>query len=509
MLVKLAKGHWSRMAVFFVVVLVLVGCTHVRQVAVPLPAFETPTESRELTSTPHILSEFVSAVKTPTQTAVPTAEEILELPKPIPMPLMGTEVHKYSSEIHDALQEGGFDLLRKNALRWNSVEVTEGNYRWDKVESLEKELESYSSLGIETILIVRSAPLWAQQIENNSCAPIRPDKLEAFALFLSEAVARYSAPPYNIKYWELGNEPDVDPVLIPANSVFGCWGDQNDEYYGGRYYGEMLKVVYPKMKAANPEIQVLIGGLLLDCDPMNPPEGRDCLSSRFLEGILEAGAGNFFDIVSFHGYFHFWGSLRSEERSGTFSPRGGIVLGKANFLREVLQQYGLEKPLMHTEGAVLCRESSSNQYCNPPGSLYRDAQADYVVWMFIRNWADGIRGTIWYMLEGPGWHNAGLLDTEFTPQPAFLAFQFLRQELDGMDFIRQIGNENPDLRVYEFADQDRQVWVAWSVDAEALLQLPVEVVQVVDLFGENLTHEEEALLIQRPVYIRFDRKITP
>ena len=39
----------------------------------------------------------------------------------------------------------------------------------------------------------------------------------------------------------------------------------NDPYYGGGYYAEMLKIVYPQIKAADPEAQILIGGLLLFC----------------------------------------------------------------------------------------------------------------------------------------------------------------------------------------------------------------------------------------------------
>jgi hypothetical protein len=39
--------------------------------------------------------------------------------------------------------------------------------------------------------------------------------------------------------------------------------------FGGEYYGNMLKIVYPAIKSADPQAQVLVGGLLLDCDPVN------------------------------------------------------------------------------------------------------------------------------------------------------------------------------------------------------------------------------------------------
>lgn len=85
------------------------------------------------------------------------------------------------------------------------------------------------------------------------------------------------------------------------------------------------------------------------------------------------------------------------------------MLGKALFLREVLSSYGWDKPLLHTEGALLC-PSSFKTSCNPPGPAFYEAQADYVVWLYVRNWAEGLLGTMWYTLDGPGWQESALLD---------------------------------------------------------------------------------------------------
>ena len=94
-------------------------------------------------------------------------------------------------------------------------------------------------------------------ISDKACGPIKPDALNAFGDFLFEAVSRYSLPPYNVTYWELGNEPDVDWNVANSAMPFGCWGDASDPYFGGGYYAEMLKVAYPQIKAANPEARVL------------------------------------------------------------------------------------------------------------------------------------------------------------------------------------------------------------------------------------------------------------
>src|SRR5690606_32739206 len=125
----------------------------------------------------------------------------------------------------------------------------------------------FSEQKLTPIIVISHTPTWAQQVPGASCGPIKPTALADFAKFMGEMASRYSKPPYNVHYWEIGNEPDVAPEQVPNDSVFGCWGNMSDPYYGGAYYAEMLKVVYPAIKKADPLAQVVFGGLLLDCDP--------------------------------------------------------------------------------------------------------------------------------------------------------------------------------------------------------------------------------------------------
>ena len=84
-------------------------------------------------------------------------------------------------------------------------------------------------------------PAWAQKYPGVACGPISEDALDDFAEFMAALVSRYSQPPYNVRYWEIGNEPDIDRTLVDSQSIYGCWGEKDDPYYGGKYYGEMLK----------------------------------------------------------------------------------------------------------------------------------------------------------------------------------------------------------------------------------------------------------------------------
>ena len=117
----------------------------------------------------------------------------------------------FGAEMDQITQARGLNQLvaanatwtRRNALIWSSVESTEGARDWNAVASLESELQAASANGLQVILEVRSTPEWARKIagSGSSCGPIRADKLAAFGAFMHDLVARYSAPPYNIKVW--------------------------------------------------------------------------------------------------------------------------------------------------------------------------------------------------------------------------------------------------------------------------------------------------------------------
>ena len=468
----------------------------------------------------------VVRINRPTETpnlspTIPTSEPISEPPSepnndmsnsesqdPEPSMAFGTESHLMDFQNQtEIIGETGLQLVRHNALIWHDVEPSEGERQWEIAAELEDKLINASSSGLSTILIIRGTPEWAQMIPGSFCGPIKQEKLDAFADFLSEAVKRYSIPPYNVKYWELGNEPDVDPNLVPFTSVFGCWGDQNDPLYGGGYYAEMLKLVSPAIKSADPEANVLIGGLLLDCDPTQPPEGKDCKPGNFLEGILSNGGGDYFDAVSFHGYAPYFGptsgipnGLFFDDHHPSWEHRGGVVIGKVDFLREVLAKYNFEKPIFHTEGSLLCTEQNPTD-CDPPGEDFYDSQADYVIRMYVRNWVNGVSGTIWYQFEGPGWRHGGLLDENQNPKPAYDALKFLMTELSDAEYSGGLAQFDA-LEGYEFTTPEKRIWVLWSPDEiDAQIRLPENVISVFDKFGNDITPDGVDISVNNPIYI--------
>jgi hypothetical protein len=503
---KIGKGLGLILPLSFIL---LAACSTKRpteQVASEMPQLssETANPTQKLEATSSQIGGFTaiptSPQETPLVSSTPEAEGI-------PMLNVGSESRTLELQEREALiQDAGLKFMRYNGLLWPRVEPQEGERKWNAIGKLEKKLADASATGVEVILIIRGTPEWAQKVPGSSCGPIKPNKLESFADFMGDVVRRYSVPPYSIKYWELGNEPDVAPSLVAPDSVFGCWGDENDPYYGGGYYAEMLKAAYPAIKSADPEANVLIGGLLLDCDPAQPPEGQDCLPGKFFEGILQNGGGPFFDYVSYHGYAPYAGSssghggLYLDEHFPNWEHRGGVLLGKIDFLRELMQEYNVDKPLFHSEGSLIC-PGSNQADCDPPGESFFESQADYVVWLFIRDWAEDVKGAIWYPFEGPGWRFGGLLDENQEPKPAYRALSFLTKELEGATYTGRL-TDFPEINGYEFITQGKRIWVLWSPSEQPQqISLSEDVLAIYDKYGDPIEFQSGEVSVSSPIYV--------
>jgi hypothetical protein len=264
----------------------------------------------------------------------------------------------------------------------------------------------------------------------------------------------------------------------------------------------MLKKVYPAVKAANRNAQVLVGGLLLDCDPRNPPEGKDCRSSNFLEGILRAGGGRYFDGVSFHAYDYYGGARGSYGHAGwraSSSATGPVGALKAQFVQEVLRKHGFgAKFLMNTEMGLVCGSDGLEPLCQTAD--FSDTKAAHVVQAYVATLTGGWRAGVWYNLTG--WRASGLVDAQGKPVPAGVAYRVAAQALRGAATWRSIPAD-AGLKMVEFRRRDgSRVRIVWSVDgAEHELAAVSGVASAYDTFGTPLAARALPPVGVLPVYI--------
>jgi hypothetical protein len=394
------------------------------------------------------------------------------------------------------------------ALEWDRIEPERTNpptFFWD--EANEEGMLIAAESGLTIIANVSYTPAWAQKIPGYACGPIAQESFQRFGIFLQEAVLRYSKPPYNIKYWELGNEPDVLPQQVEPRSGFGCWGDSNDPYYGGGYYAEMLRVVYPYIKAADPEAQVLIGGLLFGCNPDIPyvrNDGSlvDCSASRFFEGILANGGGSYFDGVSFHAYDYYYQKFGMYGHLGwhsDYTDIGPVVNQKTMFIRQLLEEYGYNpKDLYATEIALLCGSTGKETQCLTDD--FQNTKAYYVVYAMITAQALDIKSFIWYELRG--WRASELVQNNLNPLPAYDSFQFVSNQLSKSTFSRNL--ELTGMQGFEFikTGTNQRLWVLWTLGAQDMpLLLPQMPEGIYNVWGETQTTVDALMLSPAPVFV--------
>jgi hypothetical protein len=473
------------------------------------PAVSTPAPTQAGTAPQAATPQPTAPGVEPANTPLPTAA--LEPGTSVPLlPVGGIEMHNISERGGlEVVKSTGAYWLRLNGLRWGLVEPQEGVRNWEAVAALEPQMIAASEAGLELILIIRSAPAWAQQIPGRGCGPVAEDKLPAFAQFMQDVVARYSAPPFNVRYWELGNEPDIDPQLVDPDSIYGCWGNAADEYYGGGYYGQMLQSVYPAVKAADPGSQVVVGSLLMNCNPDNPPEQPrgsgnyvDCSPGRFLEGILRAGGADFFDVVGFHAYDYYYGIYGAPRAFGNDNwfahsrTTGPSLIPKTRFLRAVLEEYGAgDKALVNTETALIC--TGDDSACQVED--FENVKAYYAAQAYAAAAAEGLLANLWYSITG--WRGSGLVGAELTPLPVTAALTASLERLGEAQFVRQI-TDYPEVMGYEFQKDGRRWWVIWGLAREAVsVTLPSTPQALEDVYGEPLPAAAEIQLTEAPVYI--------
>jgi hypothetical protein len=469
---------------------------------VTVPAIQSQTDAAVTTENP-VPTNSAEGDGTPFSNIVPAAGN------PPSRPIVGIEFPTKDARNAQLAADLGAHWLRRNALLWSDVELLPGVREWEKEASLEAELKAASSQGLQVILIVRSAPLWAQKYPGVYCGPVKVEQLYAFANFMKEVVVRYSVPPYNVKYWELGNEPDVDYRQVSPDSEFGCWGNHDDPDFGGGYYAEMLKAVYPQIKSVDPQAHVLVGGLLLECNPDNPPinaagQAKDCSAGRFLEGILKAGGQGYFDGISFHSYDFFsknlgLGAYGSGNWFNTWNTTGPVLFAKTSFLRNLLNQYqATDKELLDTELALLC-PSQNIQDCDTQD--FNLTKAYYAAQAYAVSQVQGLTATVWY--SNPLWRSSGLFDQQGQPLPAYQAIKVSAQAIGQATFVKEI-DQYPGVKAYEFQSDNKRLWILWSLDGEDhIVSFPQKPASAYDVFGESLPIADHLTIGLKPVYLEW------
>lgn len=387
-----------------------------------------------------------------------------------PETLFGVQMYGLWASNNDSL--GLARLARASWVRWpvswREIEpnnVGPDQYKWTGVDAA---ISSATLSGHRLIVTIGSNPAWAATYPQG---PIDKVGLSEFAEFVGELVERYDGDGHRdapgspvVTYWEFYNEPDGDNRWAAEQGYGGYWGR-----YGAQY-AQMLCAANHAVKTSNPNAKVVLGGLAYD---LFTDQGGSFYRA-FLDDVLNAGGGACFDTMNFHYYPSF---------ESHWVAYGYGIIGKATFLRQKLQTYGLSKPLVITEAGWFSNQSSAGE-----GSP--EIQARYVVKLFTQSAATNAQSMIWFSWIDPGapYEAFGLLShSDGNPKLAFWVYQVAAEKI-GLSRFVQVYAAGTAMEGYRFtAANGKPLYVFWSRDAVTRsVSVPGSQARVVNMQGQAI-----------------------
>ncbi len=163
---------------------------------------------------------------------------------------------------------------------WAYYQGQDGAIAWEHPDMI---INHAAAQGVSVIARIGLTPAWARP-KDTPLTYLDADAYKDFARFTAVFAQRYRG---QVSHIIIGNEPNLNYE----------WGYRQTTYQD---YVDLLKVVYPVVKAANPELIVLAGALAPTLEPAGSPWGLNDLD--YLTGMYQSGAADYFDGLAVHAY---------------------------------------------------------------------------------------------------------------------------------------------------------------------------------------------------------------
>ncbi|PWB54482.1 MAG: hypothetical protein C3F13_06935 [Anaerolineales bacterium] len=361
----------------------------------------------------------------------------------------------------DALKDIGAEWTRV-MIRWQDIQPNNAQ-EWI-FSDYDNRLGQISEAGVNMIAIIDQPPTWAG--DQTSCERFTIAHEAEYLQFLTQVVTRYRKPPYNIKTWEIFNEPD------------NCYGG---DYYP--LYVEFLQKSFQKIKEIDPSATVLMGGIAYDWfkgegDPKAP------FDRYFPDNVMLLDGGGYMDAFNFHYFPDFapeWERWNIPPRptcyeDGISYTAGGIdILAKRNYFNNRMNTcYQVYKPIWLTE-------TGQHGYTGDEGSLRN--QAYYVIKGYTRGLAAGIKNITWYELaDNLDGFGQSLLYPDLSIKPGFTTYKTMVEALKGYRYLRTLDISGGEGYVFSNSCGQEKIF-AWGSDVPMIIP-QAKMVKITDYLGQ-------------------------
>jgi hypothetical protein len=389
----------------------------------------------------------------------------------------------------ELLKLAGFTRIRDD-LAWESIEKKPGKY--EIPERLERMINTVPEYGIKPLLVTGYNNGKAYPGKFKKSFPTTREMREAFGNAVAYAVQYFGS---RVTEWEIWNEPNsAHPV--------------ND-------YLPLLKTVYPKIKAANPEATVISCG---GGGAGGGPGGAMILPIANADGL------RFMDGFSIHPYMSpgydpdFGYSAKGSPIPRVSVPHFMEHLHR-NFSRRKKRPDGISPKLYVTEVGWYVQHPGERQ-----ATCTELVQAAYFARLYLlgRAASNGAVPIYWYDFQNDGTdplereHNFGLIRWDFSPKPAYQAAAVVASMLQNRPFVKAIrdnvtvspADRNRDLlrsgivKLYLYGQDNDRMLAAWTAQGDPqiwnrkckvtfTLPFPYESATLTDWSGKNLPMPEK------------------
>jgi hypothetical protein len=198
----------------------------------------------------------------------------------------GISVSANFTQLPAALQRREMDLMQRMGVHWLRVTVPWSRVQHvkeypEKWELIDRVMSEAAARKMVVDAIVDKPPAWALHPGPHVACDVQPPfDRRAYGRFTATLAARY---PYSVlRAIELENSPNI-PGVWPTPDPCA--------------YAAVMKAAYRRIKAADPRVQVLTGGIGgTRADATHIP------GDVFVDRLYDYGAKGHFDAVSFHPY---------------------------------------------------------------------------------------------------------------------------------------------------------------------------------------------------------------
>jgi hypothetical protein len=263
-----------------------------------------------------------------------------------------------------AARNMGFNWV-EYGIYWSDEEPSPGNYSWlNGPNNVDNVADAARNAGVNLLIRISQTPAWARDPSCSQYATCPPANVGDFGRFAGALAARVRTrlSGQSIAY-EIWNEPNSGDQ----------WGFLQPD---PARYTSLLRSAYPQIKAADPSATVAGGALTTVAEQRLTIPHMDDL--QFLQGMYDAGAAPYFDVLSDHPY-----GFISPPEQDPVSGNTGLVFRRAERHHDYMVANGDgNKQIWATEMGWAIDPRTEGQPCQPPDWYFifnQQQQADYLV----------------------------------------------------------------------------------------------------------------------------------